>query len=336
MTSFFVVFFLRLFEDPVRSKVFDKVRKIFSVLARPAVDEKYDPVPASNHHLSLWQRIAIDMLKKLKWAVPLIFLLIPVATQAAIEYKSVLKADIKAPILDVAASPDEDMVFLLTPEVVLIYSTEKQAVLDRIPLKEPYDRIAYQETNRLVLTAAKPSRINIIHFSRIFDIDVSGRAIEGPPDAKVHLVIFDDYQCPYCARLQPFVEQILKKFPKDVNCAIKFFPIASHKFSRQAAMAALAAEKQGKFWEFHTQLLKNYNRLNEAKILEIAKNLGLDMQRFNQDRQLAASRELIRKDIEEGRKIGVNGTPSVFLNGKQIRNRDLGTLPKLIEDELGK
>ena len=77
---------------------------------------------------------------------------------------------------------------------MLIYSTTDQAVLDRIPVEKQFDRIAYQDPDRLVLTAAEPSRINIIRFSRIYDIDLSGRAVKGPRDAKVTLVVFDDYQ----------------------------------------------------------------------------------------------------------------------------------------------
>jgi hypothetical protein len=86
------------------------------------------------------------------------------------------------------------MIFILTPGAVLIYSATDQAVLDRIPVEKPFDRIAYQDPDRLVLTAGDPSRINIIRFSRIYDIDLSGRAVKGPLDAKVTLAVFDDYQ----------------------------------------------------------------------------------------------------------------------------------------------
>ena len=99
-------------------------------------------------------------------------------------------------------------------------------------------------------------------------------------------------------------------------------------------MAALAAGNQGKFWEFHSQLLENHNQINEEKILEIAGGMGLNMDRFNQDRQSASSRQLIQEDIQNGRKIGVRGTPSLFLNGKRVSNP--GKLPELIMRELGK
>ncbi len=134
------------------------------------------------------------MLRTEKLIVVLLVVLLPAWLHAAFEVESILKADIDAPILDVATNPAEDMVFVLTPGAVIIYSTTDQAVLDRIPVAKPFDRIAYQETDRLVLTAAEPSRINIIRFSRIYDIDLSGRAMKGPRDAKVTIVVFDDYQ----------------------------------------------------------------------------------------------------------------------------------------------
>jgi protein-disulfide isomerase len=129
---------------------------------------------------------------------------------------------------------------------------------------------------------------------------------------------------------------VLEKFPNDVSYVIKHFPLSSHQFAYPGAMAALAAGNQGKFWEFHGQLLENYKQVNDEKILEIAGGLGLNMDQFNQDRQSAASRQLIQEDLENGRKIGVRGTPSLFLNGKRINNQDLGSLSELIMKEFGK
>jgi protein-disulfide isomerase len=129
---------------------------------------------------------------------------------------------------------------------------------------------------------------------------------------------------------------LLEKFPNDLNVVIKHFPLSNHRFAHPSAMAALAAGNQGKFWEFHRQLLANHNQINDQKILEIAGGMALNMDQFNQDRQSASNRQLIQEDIENGRKIGVRGTPSVFLNGKRINNQDLGTLSELIQRELRK
>ncbi len=129
---------------------------------------------------------------------------------------------------------------------------------------------------------------------------------------------------------------MLEKFPNDVSYVIKHFPLSNHQFAHQGAMAALAAGAQGKFWEFHSLLLENHEQVNDEKILEIAAGMGLNMDQFNQDRQSASSRRLIQEDIENGKKIGVRGTPSVFMNGKRIGNRELGNLPELIMRERGK
>ena len=129
---------------------------------------------------------------------------------------------------------------------------------------------------------------------------------------------------------------MLEKFPDDVNYVVKHFPLSNHQFAHQGAMAALAAGNQGKFWEFHSLLLENHKQVNEEKILEIAGGMGLNMDQFNLDRQSPSSRRLIQEDVENGKKIGVRGTPSVFMNGKRISNRDLGNLPELIVRERDK
>jgi protein-disulfide isomerase len=129
---------------------------------------------------------------------------------------------------------------------------------------------------------------------------------------------------------------VLDTYPNDVKYIIKHFPLSSHPFAHPGAMAALAAGNQGKFWEFHSQLLENHEQINDRKILEIAGGLGLDMDRFNQDRRSATSRQLIQADVADGRKAGVRGTPAVFMNGKRVGNRDLGSLPELIRRELAR
>ena len=135
-----------------------------------------------------------EILKHIKWVVIFLVIMTPAVLPAAFEHEHILRKNIDAPILDVTTNPAEDLVFILTPQAVLIYSTSDRSILDRIPLDASFDRIAYQNEDRLVLTAKEPSRISIIGFSRIYNIDLSGRAVKGPPDANVTLVVFDDYQ----------------------------------------------------------------------------------------------------------------------------------------------
>jgi protein-disulfide isomerase len=134
----------------------------------------------------------------------------------------------------------------------------------------------------------------------------------------------------------PVLEQVLEKYPEDVKLVFKNFPLRNHRFAQQAAAAALAADKQGKFWEFHDLLFKNYNRLNQQEIQEIAKKLALDMERFQKDRQDSKTLAKIQGDISEGNKAGVRGTPTIFINGIMLRNRSLEGFSALIAKQLDK
>ena len=132
----------------------------------------------------------------------------------------------------------------------------------------------------------------------------------------------------------PQLEQLLKKYPGKVNLVFKNFPIRSHKYAVKAAVAALAAGHQEKFWEFHDMLFQNYSRLNDQKIQEIAGQLNLDETKFKEEQQKPAIKARIRQDYEEGIKLGVRGTPTVFINGKKQRNRSMGGMEAAIEKEL--
>jgi protein-disulfide isomerase len=129
---------------------------------------------------------------------------------------------------------------------------------------------------------------------------------------------------------------LLEKYPGKVKLVHKDFPIRSHRFAFKAAMAALAAGRQGKYWEFHDELFKNYNNLSPEKIDEIAKQLGLNETEFQQDQKNPAFVEHIRQDYEEGIRLGLRGVPTVFINGKKMRQRDVETLESVINTELEK
>ena len=125
-------------------------------------------------------------------------------------------------------------------------------------------------------------------------------------------------------------------YPDEVKLVIKHYPLNSHKFAAKAAKAAMAAFAQEKFWEFHHSLFKNYKAINDAKIQEIAKELNLDMEKFNRDMNSSAIQRLIAKDMRNGRQIGIRGTPTVFVNGKILRNLELSGFSNIIDKELKK
>lgn len=127
---------------------------------------------------------------------------------------------------------------------------------------------------------------------------------------------------------------MLDKYPKEVKLVFKNFPLSKHKFARKAATAALAAKTQGRFWEFHDKLFENYRKLSDVKIQEIAKELGLDLERFKKDMKDPAIQKLIIRDVKNGQQIGVRSIPTVFINGKLLRNRRLQSFQRMIDAEL--
>jgi len=127
---------------------------------------------------------------------------------------------------------------------------------------------------------------------------------------------------------------VLEKYAEDVKLVFKNFPLTKHKFARKAAEAALAAHAQGKFWEFHDKLFENYRNLNEAKVQEIAKELDLDLEGFNRDVNDPAKQKLITRDVKDGQQAGVRSIPTVFINGKFLKNRSLEGFQQMIEAEL--
>jgi protein-disulfide isomerase len=127
---------------------------------------------------------------------------------------------------------------------------------------------------------------------------------------------------------------VFETYPKVVKLAIKNFPLPNHKFARQAAVAALAANRQGKFWEFHDELYKNYSRLNEEKIQEIAQQVGLDTAKLDQDMKAPEINAIVENDLREGKNAGVRGIPTIFINGRLLRDRSFAGFQAAIEKEL--
>lgn len=134
----------------------------------------------------------------------------------------------------------------------------------------------------------------------------------------------------------PLLEQVLETYPKEVKLVFMNFPLRNHKFARQAAAASLAADRQGKFWEFHDRLFNHYNRLNDEKIREIAVDLGLNMDEFEKDTKDTKLLAKINQDVRIGIGVGVKGIPSIFINGRLLKNRNLKGFQAIIEKELKK
>ena len=134
----------------------------------------------------------------------------------------------------------------------------------------------------------------------------------------------------------PVLEQVLEKYPDDVKIVFKNFPLRQHKFAMKAASAALAAGSEGKFWEFHDELYKNYNKLSDQKIREIALGLGFDQAQFEKKMNDPKITAMIRQDLQDGARAGVRGTPTVFINGRHLKNPSPQGFHAAIDRELQK
>jgi protein-disulfide isomerase len=130
---------------------------------------------------------------------------------------------------------------------------------------------------------------------------------------------------------------VLEQYPNDVKLVFKNFPLTRiHKFAMNASIAALAANQQGKFWEYHSEIFKNYSKLSDAKFEEIAQSLELNMEQFKQDMKNPALAAMVQRDLKDGIAAGVRGTPSIFINGRVLQQRSLPGFKKVIDEELAK
>jgi protein-disulfide isomerase len=143
--------------------------------------------------------------------------------------------------------------------------------------------------------------------------------IEGSLSAPVEIVEFGDYQCPYCGQAYPIIKDIQVLYEGQIKFIFRNFPLTEiHQHAFLAAQSAEAAALQGKFWEMHDAIYENQARLSEDLFLELATELGLDLEKFKKDVASAEVKEKVEGDFESGVRSGVNGTPSFYVNGQKF------------------
>jgi protein-disulfide isomerase len=152
------------------------------------------------------------------------------------------------------------------------------------------------------------------------DVGVGNIEPHGNKNAKVKIVEFSDFQCPYCARGRTRVDEIVAKYKDKVAIYFRHFPLESiHPQAFKSAEASLCAQDQGQFWAYHDSLFDNQGALAEADLLKRAKDLKLDEKAFAECLKSGKKAADVRKDLDEGMKVGVNSTPSFFVNGLPVR-----------------
>ncbi|MEN4760721.1 thioredoxin domain-containing protein [Chryseobacterium sp. C39-AII1] len=155
---------------------------------------------------------------------------------------------------------------------------------------------------------------------------------QGNPGADLVIVEYGDYQCPYCGAAYPVLKELMNEFGNQIQFVFRNFPLSEiHEYASSAAVAAEAANVQGKFWEMHDAIYENQEYLNERFLFELAEKIGLDLARFKTDIQKASLENKVNDDFESGVISGVNGTPSFFINGNKF-NGSATDLLKLVRE----
>jgi protein-disulfide isomerase len=168
--------------------------------------------------------------------------------------------------------------------------------------------------------------------TRTYDLPVGQSPVKGPADAPITIVEFSDYQCPFCARMEPLVHDALAAYPQQARLVFKHLPLVSiHPQAMPAALAATAAERQGRFWEMHELLFANQRALAPEQITEYARGLGLDMAKFQADMASDEVQAIVKEDMALAQRVGVRGTPTIFVNGRLLQQRSLDGFRQLIE-----
>ena len=167
-----------------------------------------------------------------------------------------------------------------------------------------------------------------------WDINIGSSYSKGPADAAVTLVEWSDFQCPFCSQAKDLVHQIIEAYPKDVRFVFKNYPLPFHQQAMPAAKAAVAAGKQGKFFEMHDKLFENQRALAPEKFVEFATELKLDVEKFKKDMESPEVAAAITGEMKEAGDVGVRGTPSFFINGKQPAGRSFELYKSIIDEEI--
>ena len=281
------------------------------------------------------------MLKKTILAVAL---LLPLAAQAQEVKKTNVSGDLNwtvqanwslpAKPLDLVHSLDNKKVFILTADSKVLIFTADGRKLGEMPVEA--DTVAIDIAPRgemLYLINGRTNSFTAMDIGFSQQIDITGAPVRGKADAPVTLVVFSDFECPWCAKLEPLLAQLLAANADTVRIVFKHLPLPMHPQAEPAALAAIAAQRQGKFWEMHDALFA-VQQWTPAAVTETATRIKLDMNRFQADLNSQETRMQLAKDKADAQAAEVAATPSVFVNGRPVRERSLPALQAMVNEAL--
>jgi hypothetical protein len=165
------------------------------------------------------------------------------------------------------------------------------------------------------------------------EVATDGFPSRGAAMAQVTIVEFSDFECPHCGHAHPLIDELLHEMEGRVRVVFRHYPLSGHPRAMPAARAAIAAERQGKFWEMADLLFTHQRQLSDEDLERYATQLGLDLERFHADMQSPEAQARIERDREEGGRLDIEGTPTFFVNGRRFREPP-SSLPAYVREEL--
>ncbi|MBI4511976.1 MAG: thioredoxin domain-containing protein [Deltaproteobacteria bacterium] len=213
----------------------------------------------------------------------------------------------------------------------VLFMTKKQVSAENL-----YDELM---RDARVGAAERPSPRPVVaaDAATVYKVPVGGAPVLGEPGAKLTIIIFSDFECPFCARVEPTLAQLRAKYGADLRLAWKNLPLPFHPHAALAAEAALAANEQGQFWAYHDRLFQNQQALMRADLEAHAAALNLDMAKFKEAFDSGKFKKNLQEDGELAQRFGVRGTPSFFINGRPLRGaQPLEAFVSLCDEELAR
>ena len=200
-------------------------------------------------------------------------------------------------------------------------------------LKADFDVLKYGLEKRGI--SIDEIRIEMEQANKIWDIpDAESPVFGNTKNPKLTIVEFTEFQCPYCSNVAPVIEGLMKKYPNDIKFVYKHFPLSFHANAPAAAATSIAAQNQGKFWEFRYALAPHFRELTQETFEKVAKEVGLNMEKFKKDMVLdSAKQKRINEEFQLGVKIGVQGTPNFYINGKRQDRFSVELVEKMLKEK---
>ena len=270
----------------------------------------------------------------------LLVLLLPAAAFARVDAEVLQTIKTDHPPRDMVSSTDGQWLYILTDGGRIEVHGADGSLNDVVKVDPAMDRIGVSGLSadgiddRLYVSSSKSGAVQVLSVNFAMPIDTSGAPFIGPANAPVEIVVFSDFECPYCGQVGPLLDEVLQHNAKTVKVVFKHFPLGFHKSAKPAALAAMAAQKQGKFWEMHDRLFANQKSLTPEKFRAIAQELKLNLGQFDKDQANIELAQRLEKDMNDGRRAGVRGTPTLFVNGRRLKERDAAVIQKMIDEEL--